>query len=144
MWYKEENGKLVSPPANYPTPEGTICNFPADPEAMTRCGWRDWTAEELEAWQEAHPAPKPDTSAFDAACQQFRAVCGRIAAAANLPDFRGGFDEMADFAASPVYQTVQGLALALEWSAANELCKYEGAKLGLGQPQWWYQCWGDK
>ena len=144
MWYKEENGKLIPPPANYPTQDGTICNFPANPGAMARFGWRDWTDEEIEAWHEAHPAPKPDTSSFDAACAQFRTVCGQIAAAANLPGFKGGFDAMAGFSASVVYATVQGLVLAMAWSAANELCKYEGAKLGFGQPEWWYKCWEDK
>ena len=29
----------------------------------------------------------------------------------------------------------------MAWSAANELCKYEGSKIGLGQPDWWYDCW---
>ena len=144
MWYKEIDGKLVPPPANYTTADWIICNFPANPEAMTQYGWRDWTDAEIEAWKEAHPEPKPDTTDFDAACAQFRTVCGQIATAANLPGFRGGFDEMADFAASAVYATVQGLALAMAWSAANELCKYEGAKLGFGQPEWWYQCWKEE
>ena len=87
------------------------------------------------------PAVEPDTTAFDAACAQFRQICGEIGSAAEIENFRGGFDEMAAFQRSAVYGTLQGLQLAMAWSAANELCKYEGSKLGFGQPDWWYRCW---
>ena len=80
-------------------------------------------------------------TAFNAACEQFRAVCGQIATAASFPDFKGGFDEMAEFQRSELYGTLPGLQLAMAWSAANELCKYEGQKVGYGQPAWWYYCW---
>lgn len=78
---------------------------------------------------------------FVAACGQFKGVCGQIATAMNVPEFKGGFDEMLEFQASPVSATSGGMRLALAWSAANELCKYEGGKIGLGQPAWWYRCW---
>jgi hypothetical protein len=90
----------------------------------------------------APPAPEPpDMSEFSNACAQFRAVCAQIEQAAELPGFKGGFDEMTVFQQSPVYSTIPGLQLAMAWSAANELCKYEGEKVGFGQPKWWYECW---
>jgi hypothetical protein len=80
---------------------------------------------------------------FEAACAQFRTLCAQIGAFINAPDFKGGFDEYTEFATSEAYQQnpVQGNALAIQWSALNELCKYEGAKEGYGQPDWWYKCW---
>jgi hypothetical protein len=80
---------------------------------------------------------------FEAACAQFRAVCSDIGTFIGDLGFRGGFDEYSVFATSEAYQQnpVQGNALAIKWSAFNELCKYEGAKIGLGQPDWWYLCW---
>lgn len=78
---------------------------------------------------------------FNSACAQFRQVCSQIKAAANLESFTGGFDEMVEFQRAPIYSTVVGLQLAIAWSAANELCKYTGSKVGYGQPEWWYKCW---
>ena len=90
------------------------------------------------------PIPEPpDMTAFNAACEQFRTICGQIATAAELPNFKGGFDEMAAFQQSAVFATVQGIQLAIAWSAANDLCVYEGGKVGLRQPEWWYLCWED-
>lgn len=82
-------------------------------------------------------------SPFEAACAQFRTLCAQIGAFIGDPDFMGGFDEYSEFATSEAYQQnpVQGNALAIQWSALNELCKYEGAKIGLGQPSWWWKCW---
>lgn len=82
-------------------------------------------------------------SPFEAACAQFRTLCSQIGAFIGDADFKGGFDEYTEFATSEAYKSnpVQGNALAIQWSALNELCKYEGAKIGLGQPDWWYKCW---
>ena len=84
-----------------------------------------------------------EPSPFEAACAQFRTLCAQIGAFIGEPDFKGGFDEYTEFATSEAYQQnpVQGNALAIQWSALNELCKYEGQKIGLGQPDWWYRCW---
>lgn len=88
------------------------------------------------------PEPEPpDDTYFRTACTQFRDICEQIGTAIGAPDFRGGFDEMVQFQQSAAYGTVEGLQLAVAWSAANELCKYEGQKLGYGQPDWWYECW---
>lgn len=92
-------------------------------------------------WEEPVQAAPPDTTAFDGACAKFRAICAQIGTAIGVEDFRGGFDEMTVFQESSAYNTMPGLQLAIAWSAANELCVYEGAKLGLGQPEWWYTCW---
>ena len=80
---------------------------------------------------------------FESACASFRALCAQIGAFIGDPDFKGGFDEYAVFATSEAYKAtpVQGNALAIRWSALNELCKYEGAKEGYGQPEWWHKCW---
>lgn len=82
-------------------------------------------------------------SPFEAACARFRELCAAIGAFIGDSEFRGGFDEYAVFAASDAYRAdpVTGNSLAIRWSALNELCKYEGAKIGLDQPGWWYKCW---
>ena len=84
-----------------------------------------------------------EPSSFEEACTQFRTLCAEIGGFIGDAEFKGGFDEYAVFAMSEAYaqSPVQGNALAIRWSALNELCKYEGAKIGLGQPDWWYQCW---
>lgn len=82
-----------------------------------------------------------DTAAFDAACAEFRAVCDEIKGLLNVAEFRGGFGEMATFRESGVSATTAGMALAIRWMAADKACTYEGAKLGYGQPAWWYHCW---
>lgn len=87
------------------------------------------------------PAPPADRTDFDNACSLFRSVCAQIGAMLGVEDFRGGFEEMTAFQQSESFRTLEGLHIAIEWSAANELCKYEGAKIGLGQPQWWHECW---
>lgn len=86
--------------------------------------------------------PGPDTAAFDAACAEFRAVCDAIRILLNVAEFRGGFDEMPAFRESGAASTAAGMALAIRWMAADKACTYEGSKLGLGQPAWWYHCWG--
>ena len=82
-------------------------------------------------------------SPFEAACAQFRVLCEEIGTFIGDANFKGGFDEYAVFATSEAYASnpVKGNALAIQWSALNELCKYEGKKIGLGQPDWWYRCW---
>ena len=57
MWLKEQDGKLIPAPVNYRTPDGVIMNFYKNPEAMTRCGWSEWTREEYDAWHQQHPDP---------------------------------------------------------------------------------------
>ena len=80
---------------------------------------------------------------FADACRLFRNLCDDIGKFIGDGSFMGGFDEYAEFANSEAYQAnpVQGNALAIQWSALNELCKYKGSLIGLGQPAWWYRCW---
>ena len=59
MWLKEENNRLIPPPVNYRTASGWIMNFDRNPDAMFRYGWRDMEAEEVLAWDQAHPQPEP-------------------------------------------------------------------------------------
>ena len=91
------------------------------------------------------PAPLPDLSAqraeFDAACAKFREVCAAIGTLIGNPGFTGGFDEMAEFESSEAANTAAGIALSIKWMAADKLCTYLASKLGIGQPDWWYQCW---
>lgn len=97
-------------------------------------------------WEDP-PEPQPDPEyerrrqEYLAACAQFRAVCAQIQQAAGFEEFKGGFDEMVEFQQSPIYSTLPGVQLAIAWSAANDLCTYTAKKIGLGQPEWWYDCW---
>ena len=143
MWIKEDHEKLIPPPENFFDGKRWQMNFPQNEPAMIAAGWRDWTDAEIEVWTAEHPEPQPDRADFDAACLAFRVICHQIGAAIGVDDFRGGFDEMSAFSAHPVSDTLAGVKLAVAWSAAKELCVYEGRKIGLGQPDWWYDCWKD-
>lgn len=99
-----------------------------------------WTGKDWALYVRPVPEP-PDQSAFLEACERFRVVCAKIGELLGEENFKGGFDEMTLFQQSDMFDTLAGVKAALEWSAVNELCKYEGAKIGLGQPQWWYKCW---
>ena len=106
------------------------------------------TPEQFQAagyeWKEP-PAPEPpDMTDFNAACASFRQVCAEIGQLIGVQNFKGGFDEMAEFQASQAAYTDTGVILALRWGAADKLCTYEGGKVGLGQPEWWYKCWEDE
>lgn len=80
---------------------------------------------------------------FEAACENFRAVCKQIGDAIGEEDFKGGFDEIIAFQESDVAKTAAGLMLAMKWSAADKLCTYiADRKLKIGQPAWWKRCWG--
>lgn len=96
-------------------------------------------------WEEPVTPEMPDISAkqaeFETACEKFRAICGEIGVLIGNPDFKGGFDEMAEFETSEVAATETGVALSIKWMAADKLCTYLASKLGIGQPEWWYRCW---
>lgn len=78
---------------------------------------------------------------FEAACVEFRAVCKQIGDFIENPNFKGGFDEIAEFKKHEKANTLEGLVLAMNWSSANDACTYLASKLGIGQPDWWYDCW---
>lgn len=84
-----------------------------------------------------------DTSLFDSACANFRQVCSMIGEFIGVENFRGGFDEYTIFIQSEAAQSnpSQASLLASMWCGVNEYAKYEGVKLGYGQPEWWYRCW---
>lgn len=127
----EKDGKEFSAPLVV----GNIAWWHPTPEMLEEAGWR---------WEEPLPPPEAvDTTAFDAACMQFRKVCAVLGQAIGDPEFKGGFDEYADFITSDFAKTdpAQAALFASMWSGANELCKYEGAKIGYCQPEWWYKCW---
>lgn len=147
MWLKEQNKQLTSPPVNFNTPQGTIMNFDKNPQKLLEYGWTQWTSQQIQQWHQQHPQPVHQqyvSQEFKAACIQFRQICQQIGAAIGDPGFKGGFDEMQEFASSPVYGTIQGLKLGLAWSAANEACQHQAAKLGIytpGDATWWRMCW---
>lgn len=87
--------------------------------------------------------PNIDTSLFDDACTNFKRVCQMIGQFIGVEDFRGGFDEYTVFIQSEAAQSnpSQASLLASMWCGVNEYAKYEGSKLGYGQPEWWYRCW---
>ena len=84
-----------------------------------------------------------EPTTFEVACSQFRQVCKAMGEFLGEPDFKGGFDEYTNFATSQAYKEnpVLGNSLAIQWAGTNEFCKYEGSKIGLGQPEWWKRCW---
>lgn len=82
-----------------------------------------------------------DRTEFEIACQQFRNICEEIRKFLNIDEFKGGFDEIMLFQNSPIANTNEGLFLAMKWNAANNLCTYLANKLGIGQPDWWKECW---
>lgn len=100
---------------------------------MDRFGWE-------KRFRESN-IPEIDTTVFDNACEQFRELCGIIGNLIDDPDFKGGFDEIAIFEQSEAAQSIEGIQLSLKWMALDKLCTYEGSKIGLGQPDWWYRCW---
>lgn len=97
------------------------------------------------AWEEPKVIPPPDRTQekaeFAQASAKFREVCAEIGELIGNPEFKGGFDEMAEFEASAAAQTEAGVALAIKWMAADKLCTYLGSKIGLHQPRWWHECW---
>ena len=103
--------------------------FNPSAETLTAAGFV-WVSEELARRQE-----------FEAACADFRAICAAIGELIGQPEFRGGFDEMSAFEASAAAQSETGVQLAIKWIAADKLCTYLAAKIGIGQPDWWKKCW---
>lgn len=91
---------------------------------------------------EDNGAPTPEEE-FAAAAAKFRALCDEIGEFIGEPSFTGGFEEVVSFNNSRAAQNapMTAYALALRWMELNELCKYKGSKIGLGQPAWFYRCW---
>ena len=58
MQYKIENDTLIPAPVNFRSPDGWICNFHLDTEAMNRYGYT-LTEEQAEEWRKAHPVTPP-------------------------------------------------------------------------------------
>ena len=95
------------------------------------------------------PPPEPDLDyerrrqEYLAACAQFRTVCGMIQEFAGLDNFTGGFDEAMEFIQSETFMAnlVQGTYLFSLWQGADKAATYAADKIGLGQPEWWYDCW---
>ena len=91
-----------------------------------------------------------DRTRFNAACENFRFVCSQIGDMIGK-EFKGGYDDIST-AAEYIYaqdlSTEQGKENAIRanslmaaWSGANDFCIYEGKRIGLGQPDWWKECW---
>ena len=99
-------------------------------------------------WEDP-PEPTPDPEyerryqEYLVACGQFRTVCGMIKEFAGLDKFTGGFDEAMDFIQSAPFMAniVQGTYLFSLWQGADKAATYAADKIGLGQPEWWYDCW---
>lgn len=99
---------------------------------------REQCLRELEA-----AAHRPDETAFKQACKLFRNVCSQIGTFIGDDNFKGGFEDYDKFINSSAARQSKASAslLASMWNGANEFAKYEGAKLGYQQPEWWYKCW---
>ena len=100
-----------------------------------------WTYEDIEI-PDLNSTPIDDTQ-FKKACQQFVLVCKQIGQFIGDQNFKGGFDQYDKFinSTASMLNPSKASLLASMWSGTNEYCKYEGQKIGLKQPDWWYQCW---
>ena len=54
MYYKEQNNKLIPAPVNFQTENGVIINFNLNKKALKKYGYRDYSAEEVEAFNRQH------------------------------------------------------------------------------------------
>jgi len=91
-----------------------------------------------------------DRTRFEASCVNFRMVCAQISSVIGK-EFKGGFDEMAlisEYMDGLDLTTNVGKQKAIEmnsligaWTGANFYCTYEASRIGLKQPEWWYDCW---
>ena len=92
-----------------------------------------------------------DRERFEAACENFRFVCSQIGKLIGK-EFKGGYDDISS-AAEYIYaqdltteqgkeNVIRANSLMAAWSGANDFCIYEGKRIGLGQPDWWKDCWG--
>jgi len=100
-----------------------------------RFGWQIMTEQSID------PLP-PDDTEFKKACKMFRDICEEIQEFIGDDTFKGGFEDFEKFINSSAANKSRATAslLASRWDGANEYCKYEGSKIGLGQPAWWYKC----
>lgn len=82
---------------------------------------------------------------FEAACDNFVAVCNAIGQFIGDPSFQGGITEMQALANSEAAQQnpVQALMLAEQWNGANLACNHWANKedVNLPSPAWWWYCW---
>ena len=94
-------------------------------------------------WQKESTEVTIDDMDFRNACKMFRDVCRQIGEFIGDDNFKGGFEDYGKFISSTAAKSAKASAslLASMWNGANEFAKYEGAKLGYGQPEWWYKCW---
>ena len=102
-----------------------------------------YTKKQFEAQQNAMKTVVNDAG-FVTACEYFRQICSEIGELIGDSEFKGGYDDMPIFYANASYKTDKGVQLAIAWAGVNDLCKYEASKLGIGSPDWWSMCWGDK
>jgi len=108
--------------------------------------YKDVQAEELKRRLDIMQTPKTtDHTAFETACEQFRQVCKQIEEFAEINGFQGGFEEAMAFLNSSAFvaDKVTGTYLFSLWQGADKAATYEASKLGIGQPEWWHQCWGN-
>jgi hypothetical protein len=85
-----------------------------------------------------------DRTDLETAYAQFREVCSQIQTFAGLTSFKGGFDEAIAFLKSDAFAAdkLTGTYLFSLWQGADKAATYEAAKIGIGQPAWWKECWG--
>jgi len=139
-WKKiNEDGTLSDPPHN----SGNKINVHLDADWLAKNGYTDMTDEQIAAYEAEHTVTV-DRTALDAAYTNFRAVCSAIGTLIGNADFKGGFDEISSFADSEAAQSQAGIILSLKLTFADKQCTYEAAKLGIGQPQWWNECWNNQ
>jgi len=86
--------------------------------------------------------PTPEQEAH-AAWKQFRKAVYALQAFLHDPTFMGSFDEDDKVRESPYTKADKLTALELteEWHGANDKAVYRSKLIGLGQPDWYFECW---
>ena len=139
-YLKQQNDKLIFPPI-YDTETGLV-NCHLNIQWLLNNGFTQWSDQQIKQWYQQHGiSTQIDTTAFDTACSYFRQVCQEIGILMENNSFKGSYDEMMLFYNSDAYKTDRGMQLAIAWSGCNDLCNYEGSKIGLESPLWFNKCW---
>lgn len=90
----------------------------------------------------ASRAVTADRTKFESVCEGFRSVCKSIGQELNVPDFHGSFDEIVAVKKdNPLVTTPTVIGLFETLRAYDDICKYEGEKLGYRGSEWFKACW---
>ena len=93
----------------------------------------------------ASRATTTNRTKFEAACKDFRDICMQIREAIAGPSFKGSYDQILEVQKNnPRAMDRDILTLFENLRACNDVCKYEGEKLGYRGSEWWKACWASE